>query len=85
MSEHDEKQVAGDERLYVPHPEGWSAHVKRSSDKEYCYIKNPGEEFFHLLVIGEIYVERNGERLCLNCALRRGELTRNRTHWKRGD
>lgn len=85
MSENEPERSIEDDRLYVPHPEGWTANIKRSSDKEYCYFKSPGEEYFHLLVIGEIYVERNGERLCLNCALRHAELTRNRTHWKRGE
>lgn len=85
MNEFSPDSPAEDERLYIPQPEGWAAHVKRNSEKDYCYYKGPGEEFFHLIVIGEIYVERNGEKLCLNCALRRGEITRNRLHWKRGD
>lgn len=72
-----------DIRLYVPHAEGWTAHVKPTSEREYCYFKSPGEDHFHLLMMGEIYLERNGEKSCLNCALRHGGVSRDRMHWKR--
>lgn len=74
-----------DERLYALHPDSCAVYVKRTSEKEYCYSKEPGEEYFHLLMPGEIYIETNGERFCLNCAFRRGELTKNRMHWKRSE
>jgi hypothetical protein len=81
----DSELLGGDERRYVLHPESTTAHVKETFEKEYCHAKVPGEEHFHLLVAGEIYLETNGERFCLNCAIRRGDLTPNRLHWKRGD
>lgn len=74
-----------DERLYALYPDSCTVSVKRTAEKEYCYAKLPGEEYFHLLMPGEIYVETHGERFCLNCAFRRGDLTRNRLHWKRPD
>ncbi len=74
-----------DRRLYVPHPDGWTAEIKRSADKEYCFFKHPGDDYYHLLGVGELYLQRNDEKYCLNCALRHGELTPNRLHWKRGD
>ena len=72
-----------DHRLYFPAPETWTAHVKSNSTKEYCYTKMPGEEHFHLLVKGEIYLQHQDEKLCLNCAMRQGVLTANRMHWQR--
>lgn len=74
-----------DQRLYVPQSEGCVARIKQTSEKEYCYFKLPGDEYYHLLGVGEIYLEHNGEKSCLNCALRHGLVSRNRMHWKRGN
>jgi hypothetical protein len=73
-----------DIRLYVALPDGWSAHVKQSWDKEYCFHKKPGEDFFHLLMHGEIYVQKDDERLCLQCAFRDGVVTHDRLNWQKG-
>jgi len=73
-----------DGRLYVPHGEGWSARIKSDWQKEYCYSQNPDEDFYHLLVSGEIYVQRGTEKYCLNCAVRHGYVTHDRLHWQRG-
>ena len=83
-NENDQRQSDADEtvRLYVKFPEGWSARVKHGWDKEYCYAQNPDEEYFHLLLDGEIYLERDNEKYCLNCALRREIITRDRLHWQ---
>jgi len=81
-SAHDTS--ATDHRLYVPEHEGWEARLKRSWDNEYCYSANPGEDYFHLLLNGEIYLQRGDEKYCLNCALRQGILTTNRLYWQRG-
>jgi hypothetical protein len=72
-----------DSRLYVPHAEGWQARIKTGWEKEYCHSQNPGEDFYHLLVGGEVYLESGEEKLCLRCALRRGILTTDRLHWQR--
>lgn len=71
-------------RLYVPDHEGWEAAIKRDWTKEYCFSQNPGDNFYHLLLSGEIYLERQGEKYCLNCAMRHGVLTRDRTFWQKG-
>ena len=73
-----------DLRLYLPQPERWSAHIKQNWEKEYCFQKNPGEEFFHLLMHGEIYLEHDEERYCPRCAMRRGILTQARLNWQKG-
>jgi hypothetical protein len=71
-------------RLYVPDHEGWLAAIKRDWNKEYCFAQNPGEDFYHLLLSGEIYLQRGAEKYCLNCALRHGVLSRDRTYWQKG-
>lgn len=70
-----------DVRLYVVEPD-WQAHVKPTSERMYCYLKNPHEDFFHLILAGEIYLEFNDEKLCLRCAFRRGVVTQDRLHWQ---
>ena len=72
-----------DFRLYIPDTQRWGIQVKRNSDNEYCYTANPGEDFFHLLLDGELYVERGYEKYCLNCAMRQGLITSDRLYWQR--
>jgi hypothetical protein len=71
-----------DVRLYVPELEGWTARVKGGWEKLYCFYKQPGQDYFHLLMGGEIYLERGEEVVCLMCALRRGIVTTDRLHWQ---
>ena len=71
-----------DNRLYVPDHEDWDVHIKRDSDRYFCYSKHPGEEWFHLILNGEIYVARQHEKYCLRCALRMGFLTEDRLFWQ---
>jgi hypothetical protein len=71
-----------DTRLYVPDHEEWDIHIKRDSDRFFCYSKHPGEDWFHLLLNGEIYVSRQHEKYCLRCALRMGFLTTDRLFWQ---
>jgi hypothetical protein len=88
MQDHDSSQPspaepqAADARLYVRLPEGWTAHIKNGWDKDYCYAQKPGDDFFHLLLSGEIFVQHGHDKYCLECALRMGILTRDRLHWK---
>lgn len=71
-----------DVRLYVPDSEDWRACVKVDSEKAYCYQKNPGEDYFHLILGGEIFLMNGDEKLCLRCALRRGVVTTDRLFWQ---
>jgi hypothetical protein len=77
------KAGAHDARLYFKYGEGWAAHFKHDWMKEYCYAQNPGEDYYHLLLSGEIYVQRGTEKYCLNCALRHGHITHDRLFWQR--
>lgn len=69
-------------RLYLSNNDGWEAHVKPDASREYCYFKTPGDEHFHLLMIGEIYLQKGHEKCCLNCATRHGFITQERMHWQ---
>ena len=71
-----------DFRLYVPDHEDWDVKIKRDSERIYCYSKSPGQDYFHLILGGEIYVTRQHERYCLECALRMGFLTQDRLFWQ---
>ena len=71
-----------DSRLYVPDNEDWGVHIKRDSEKIYCYSKHPGQDWFHLVLSGEIYLTRQHERYCLRCALRMGFITHDRLFWQ---
>ncbi len=73
---------ADDARLYVPDTDGWKAVIKHDSEKQYCYQKRPGEDFFHLILNGEIYLISGDEKLCLQCAVRRGVATHDRLFWQ---
>ena len=71
-----------DTRLYVPDHEDWEVHIKRDSERYFCYSKHPGEDWFHLILNGEIYVSHQHEKYCLRCALRMGSLTEDRLLWQ---
>jgi hypothetical protein len=78
-------EVDGDRRMYVPHPDRWDAHIKANDgNREYCYFQNPGEDFFHLLLPGEIYLQYGETKFCLNCAIRYGHVTNDRLYWQNG-
>lgn len=80
--EHEDQQIQPDARLYISQPAIWEATVKQEWEKEYCYQQNPGEDFFHLLIKGEIHLQHDKEKLCLNCAMKRGLLSKNRLSWQ---
>lgn len=78
------RQAGRDYRLYLPKHSGWVAVIKQNWEQEHCYVKNPGEDWFHFLANGEIYIQRGNEKYCLTCALRQKILTRNRVYWEKG-
>ncbi|ADG67084.1 hypothetical protein Plim_1250 [Planctopirus limnophila DSM 3776] len=71
-----------DTRLYIPNHENWQARIKADTEKIYCYSKLPGEDFFHLILNGEIYLIGETEKYCLRCALRLGIATQDRLFWQ---
>jgi hypothetical protein len=58
-------------RLYLFEP-GWRISIKRGSEREFCYQMAPGQDYYHRLLDGEIYLHHHDEKLCLACAVRRG-------------
>ena len=81
-SDREPAQAPADIRLYIPEPNVWTARVKLGWEKEYCYAKTPGQDYLHLLLNGEVFIESREERLCLTCALRRGVITTDRLYWQ---
>ena len=71
-----------DRRLYVHDPDSWQAKVRRRGDRIFCYSKRPEDDGHHQIGVGELYVQKGDERLCLTCAIRLGAVTANRLHWQ---
>lgn len=73
-------QPSEDRRLYVLDG-GWSAVVHLGGTSHYCYSQNVGEDYYHLILSGEIYMTDGDVKYCLNCALRHGIITTDRLAW----
>ena len=69
----DERPAVSANRMYLAEP-GWRIGVKAGNEREFCYMMMPGQDFYHRLLDGEIYLHRHDEKLCLACASRRGLL-----------
>ena len=61
-------------RLFIHEP-GWRVALKIGSVKSFCYQMAPGQDYYHRLLDGEVYLHHGDERLCIACAERRGLLT----------
>jgi hypothetical protein len=59
--------------LYVLEP-GWRVGIKRGNHREFCYLMAPGQDYYHRLRDGELFLHHGDERLCFSCAARRGLL-----------
>jgi hypothetical protein len=46
--------------------------IKRGNHREFCHVMAPGQDYYHRLRDGEVYLFRGDDRLCLSCACRRG-------------
>ncbi len=83
---HEPRKVGDasvDRRLYVPFSEGWEVRIK-TGPRDYCSFRSPGEDGFHLLVSGEIYLQYGSQKMCLRCAYRQGFITDDRLFWQTG-
>ena len=74
---------ADDRRLYVPRADTWTVKIKPGFEREYCHSKFPGEDYYHLLVGGELHLDSGEQKLCLTCALRLGLMTTDRQFWQK--
>jgi hypothetical protein len=71
-SEDDE--ISSSRRMFI-FESGWRVGVKSGSTRELCYMIAPGQDYYHRLLDGEVFLVRDGERLCLSCASRRGLIS----------
>ena len=69
-----EDEIAPSRRMFIFEP-GWRVDVKTGSTRELCYMVAPGQDYYHRLLDGEVFLVRDGERLCLSCASRRGLIS----------
>jgi len=67
----EECEAAPARRMFISEP-GWRVGVKAGSDREFCYTMAPGQDFYHRLLDGEVFLHRHAEKICLACAARRG-------------
>jgi hypothetical protein len=67
----EESQIFPPSRMYLAEP-GWRVLVKVGSDREFCYNRAPGQDYYHRLLDGEVFLHRADEKLCVACASRRG-------------
>lgn len=61
-------------RLFLYEP-GWTVDLKVGSERVFCYMMAPGQNYYHRLLDGELYVRNHEERLCFACAERRGLIS----------
>ena len=61
-------------RLFLTLP-GWSVGLKMGSERSFCSMKSPGQDYYHRLLDGELFVTQGDERVCFVCAERRGLLS----------
>jgi hypothetical protein len=61
-------------RLFLHEP-GWHVGLKVGSERTFCYMIAPGQDFYHRIFDGEIFLYRSDERICMACATRRGVIT----------
>ena len=67
--------VAPEPRRLFIHEPGWRVGLKIGSVRSFCYMMAPGQDYYHRLLDGEVYLYHGDERLCIACAERRGLLT----------
>src|SRR5690606_29391456 len=60
-------------RVFLREP-GWKVGMKVGSEREFCHHIAPGDDAYHRLADGEIFIYSPEEKLCLPCADRRGLL-----------
>lgn len=68
----DDSDLAPSQRRMFLFEKGWRINLKTNSTREFCYQIAPGDNHYHRLLDGEVYLQKDDERLCLACASRRG-------------
>jgi hypothetical protein len=74
LNAHPQTEAPALPRLFLHEP-GWRVGMKVGSEREFCYATAPGQDYYHRLMDGELFLYRPDEKLCMPCASRRGLLT----------
>lgn len=61
-------------RLYFAEA-GWEPKLNHADFRMHCYHQEPNDDHYHRIAVGELYLARDDEALCFNCAIKRGVLT----------
>lgn len=69
--------MTDDVRLYVKEP-SWRALISRGDSRILCHLADDETGIYHRIAGGEIYLNRDTENYCLNCARKRGVVTTER-------
>ncbi len=51
----EDRQTVPPFRMYLTEP-GWRIGVKSGSVREFCYMKAPGQDFYHRLLDSEVFL-----------------------------
>jgi hypothetical protein len=73
--DQDENEKAPEAHRLFLHEPGWRVSLKVGSERDFCYAMAPGEDHYHRMLDGEVFLHNLEERLCLACAERRGLLS----------
>ena len=69
--------MSEDKRLYLTEA-GWHAVFKSDSETLHCHLADVEQGFYHRIATGELYLVKDTEHLCMNCAMKKGILTAER-------
>lgn len=69
--------MAEDRRLYLAEA-GWEPKLNRGDYQLHCHHLGSGKQYYHRITTGELYLSRDEENYCFNCASNRGILTTER-------
>ena len=73
-SRSEDDETATPNRMFI-FETGWRIGIKRGSTREFCHMTAPGQDFYHRLLDGEVFLSNEEERLCFSCASRRGLIS----------
>lgn len=66
--------MSDDRRLYLTDV-GWEPAANRVQYRLYCHHQSKGDDAYHRIAIGEIYLRKDTDVLCLTCARDREIIT----------
>jgi hypothetical protein len=67
LADHETDREPSVPRIFIREP-GWQIKIKVGSERMFCHTMHPGEDYYHRIADGELYLQRGDERICLPCA-----------------